>query len=180
MIEQWRPVVGYEGLYEISNTGRLVSLVGRRGPRYEMTAAPSNWGYRRAVLRGRDGSKKAKLLHVLVAEAFIGPRPPDTEVRHLNGNRLDNRRDNLTYGTRSENIADTIQHGRHNNQSKSHCKWGHEFTEENTLLFPNGKWRKCRTCNNTPPSEHPRTGSRQCPKRKVVGSRYNPQPPVVL
>lgn len=50
-------------------------------------------------------------VHQLVALAFIGDCPAGQEVRHGNGNRQDNRRDNLSYGTRAQNMADAIRHG---------------------------------------------------------------------
>jgi len=50
--------------------------------------------------------------HTLVAEAYHGPRPPGADIRHLNGDPGDDRPENLAYGTRVENAADTISHGR--------------------------------------------------------------------
>jgi len=53
-----------------------------------------------------------KLIHHIVLEAFIGPRPSGKEARHLNGNRLDNRLCNLSWGTKRENMDDRKKHGR--------------------------------------------------------------------
>lgn len=50
--------------------------------------------------------------HALVAEAYHGPRPPGADIRHLNGDPGDDRPENLAYGTRAENAADTVSHGR--------------------------------------------------------------------
>jgi len=50
-------------------------------------------------------------VHSLICEAFHGQRPRGMEVRHLNGNRRDNRSENLSWGTRSENAADRLRHG---------------------------------------------------------------------
>lgn len=50
--------------------------------------------------------------HALVAEAYLGPRQPGMDVRHLNGDPGDDRPENLAYGTRAENAADTVAHGR--------------------------------------------------------------------
>lgn len=50
--------------------------------------------------------------HVLVAEAHLGPRPRGADVRHLNGDPADDRPENLAYGARVENAADTVAHGR--------------------------------------------------------------------
>lgn len=51
------------------------------------------------------------MVHQLVALTFLGPRPKGQEVRHLDGNPLNNRADNLAYGTRTENIYDVMRIG---------------------------------------------------------------------
>jgi len=78
--------------------------------------------------------------------AFVGPRPVGEEVRHRNADRLNVRLDNLTYGTHSENILDSVRFGTHNMAGKTYCKSGHEFTPENTRVFSDGKFRACRAC----------------------------------
>lgn len=50
--------------------------------------------------------------HVLVAEAYLGPRPRGADVRHLNGDPADDRPENLAYGSRRENAGDMVRHGR--------------------------------------------------------------------
>ena len=52
-------------------------------------------------------------IHVMVADAFIGPRPPGAEVRHLDGDNSNNRPSNLAYGTSKDNAADRLRHGRY-------------------------------------------------------------------
>ncbi len=86
-----------------------------------------NWrgqGLRQIVpIAGKDGYLKVRLslasgrrinraVHRIVAEAFLGERPPGTQVRHLNGDRLDNRALNLRYGSAKENAQDRDRHGR--------------------------------------------------------------------
>lgn len=66
----------------------------------------------RGYLRVHIAGKSKVLVHGLVAEAFHGPRPRGLVVRHRNGNGLDNRAENLTYGTQLENVHDTMRHGR--------------------------------------------------------------------
>lgn len=104
----------------------------------------SRTGYPRVSLR-RDGRDTVRAVHVLVAEAFIGPRPPGHEVRHINGVRTDPGAHNLIYGTRSENMRDAVRHGTHPQASKTHCKHGHEFTPENT--YQSRGRRNCRKCH---------------------------------
>jgi hypothetical protein len=67
-------------------------------------------GYLRVGL-SRDGHLHLKGVHVLVAEAFIGHRPPGMVVRHLDGNRKHNHVSNLAWGTPAENSADMVAHG---------------------------------------------------------------------
>lgn len=52
-----------------------------------------------------------RTIHQLVTEAFVGPRPTGSEVRHLDGNPANNRASNLAWGTRRENMADARRHG---------------------------------------------------------------------
>jgi hypothetical protein len=69
----------------------------------------NNRGYRECHLnRGTNGRPR---VHQMVAEAFHGPRPDGYHTRHLNGDRLDNRAENLTYGTPLENSRDSMRHG---------------------------------------------------------------------
>lgn len=118
IIEEWRPIAGYEGVYEVSDQGRVRSLdrlvranSGWRstGIRY-FTPSPSgkNRKYKKVLLRN---PKKQYLVHRLVLEAFVGPRPDNCEARHLDGDPSNNRLDNLAWGTKAENEADKIKHG---------------------------------------------------------------------
>lgn len=59
---------------------------------------------------------------------------------------MDNRLTNLRWDSRSGNISDQVRDGTHNNARKTHCKWGHEFTPENTGKQSNGG-RRCITCH---------------------------------
>lgn len=68
--------------------------------------------YLRATLSYK-GETKRKLIHNLVLAAFIGPAPDGMLCRHKNGNGLDNRLDNLCWGTPKENAEDMMQHGNH-------------------------------------------------------------------
>lgn len=95
MIEEWRPVVGFEGLYEVSNLGRL------RGARRKGTDGRISrpCGYVRIRLY-RDGVGYAVKVHRLVLEAFVGPCPSEMEGCHNNGKPDDNRVTNLRWDTR--------------------------------------------------------------------------------
>lgn len=101
-MEDWRPVIGYEGQYEVSEYGAVRS---RR--RSRLTTHEVGGGYVRVQLY-RDGRKHNLLVASIVARAFLGPCPPGMEVNHKSGDKHDNGFRNLEYLTRPENI----QHSR--------------------------------------------------------------------
>lgn len=148
-VEDWRPVVGYEGFYEVSSAGRVRSVARRRGARvgHVLRQHPLSNGLYLKVELHRDGVRQTCPTHRLVGEAFLGPLPDGLETRHLNGNGLDNNLSNLKYGTRVENQQDSIAHGTHislRTKARTHCANGHEYTPQNTRLT-NGV-RVCRRC----------------------------------
>jgi len=111
--EVWKPVVGYEGSYEVSSRGRIRSL-----DRYRRHMGGGTALIKGRVLRlndrGRgylwvglcqDGSTKHFVVHRLVARSFIGPRPRNHQVNHKNLVKSDNRPGNLEYLTQKENMA---------------------------------------------------------------------------
>ena len=108
-IEIWKPIVGYEGLYEVSNLGNVRSL------NYNHTNKPKllkqdlcNNNNLRVTLYNR--TKKRFLVHRVVAEAFI-PNPYNKpEIDHINTIRTDNRVENLRWVTHSENMNNPITH----------------------------------------------------------------------
>lgn len=114
-IEIWRSVAGHEGLYQVSSLGRVRSLDRHiNGVFYAgkmLRQKQDKDGYRRVALLNA-GDRRDAAVHVLVLEAFVGPRPsPDHETRHLDGDRAHNRSSNLAWGTPSENYADQVEHG---------------------------------------------------------------------
>ncbi len=106
--EEWRNVVGYEGLYQVSNLGRIKSLQ-RKKPRI-VKPDIIHTGYLRVMLY-KDGKTKKHYTHVLVAKSFI-PNPENkSDVNHINGIKTDNRVENLEWVTRSENIIHAFANG---------------------------------------------------------------------
>ncbi|QLF83531.1 HNH endonuclease [Gordonia phage RedWattleHog] len=108
----------------------------------------SSNGYQLAILNG-----KARLIHHLVMEAFVGPRPDGADIRHWpDTSKSNNTLSNLSYGTRRQNIMDAVAAGTWNNRNtgKTHCDRGHEFTPENTYVWTGRtgrEERQCRACN---------------------------------
>lgn len=103
-MEIWKQVDSVDGLYEVSSEGRLRQCSGmsRRTGRVLKPQVRPN-GYVQASVRFIDGSYKYPLMHRLVAEAFIGPIPDSMQINHKNGDRSDNRVENLEIVTCSEN-----------------------------------------------------------------------------
>ncbi len=106
--ETWLPVVGYEGLYEVSNTGRVKSL--RNSTRIKdrengiMQQKFDTKGYLRVNLT-KDKKSKALLVSRLVANAFIPKVDGFDEVGHNDDNKENNTVENLYWTNRSENLT---------------------------------------------------------------------------
>ena len=112
-MERWRDIPGYEGIYQVSDFGRVRSRY-RRG-RYSWTQVTDSW---RLLKPGREGNgylyvalslggeRKNRSVHTLVAEAFLGPRPAGMQVCHADGSTDNNRLENLRYDTPAGNQAD--------------------------------------------------------------------------
>lgn len=133
MQEVWLPVVGLEGVYQVSDLGRVKSLTrtvdckdGRRRTFQGQILNPTKGTY---YLEVRLAGKNVTV-HSLVAKAFLGPRPAGMVVRHGPGGQLDNRLCNLCYGTFAENQADRRRDGT-SNRGERH---GHAKLTEDKVL----------------------------------------------
>jgi hypothetical protein len=113
--EMWKAIPGYP-FYEVSDCGRVRSIPreanGRTYRSVVMSTRPSNSGYVLVDVRNAEGKKETRTMHTLVLAAFAGQRPHGHEARHLNGDPLDNRAENLVWGTKAENEEDKFAHGR--------------------------------------------------------------------
>lgn len=170
--ETWKPVTRFEGIYEVSDQGRVRSLpradnIGR--PRAGKVLRPykTERGYETFQLY-RDGAQTRIPAHRLVLEAFIGAAPEGHETRHLNGDPSDNRLSNLAWGTSSENSQDTLAHGNNWNANKTHCSNGHLFDGTNLYIHPSSGQRTCRTCTRKWVSEHKKR--KRATRRKLTES----------
>lgn len=108
-IDEWRSVVGFEGFYEVSDTGVVRSLP-RNRCRGQVIKARWRGRYLAVILSTPDLRKELRV-HRLVGEAFLGPLPARHETRHLDDNRANNNLSNLVYGTSKENSEDCIRNG---------------------------------------------------------------------
>lgn len=110
MRERWKGVVGYEGLYAVSDRGRVKSKrLGRLlKPRVKRKRYDSR-GYFIVEL-SRGGVSRRPFVHTLVLTAFRGLRQVDQECRHLDGDPHNNRLGNLVWGSYRENRADWHKH----------------------------------------------------------------------
>lgn len=82
----------------------------------------------------QDGKRSIRTVHQLVLETYVGPKPDGMECRHLDGNPLNNRLDNLCWGTKSENRQDAVKHGTHfaaRGEDHNHAK----LTEAEVLVI---------------------------------------------
>ena len=110
MIE-WKPVKDYEGIYEVSNQGDVRRIKGGKGTRLGACLKPKagSTGYAEVCLARSPKDHKMKLVHCLVAEAFLGTS--DLQVNHKNFDKTDNRLSNLEWVTQSENIQHAVKGG---------------------------------------------------------------------
>lgn len=125
--EIWKPIPGYEGLYEASSLGRIRSLGRtishhRRKPdgstveiRFDVKPrilrSDPNKGYLNAKIYNAHGERFNTGVHRLVCLTFHGPCPDGHQAAHLNGDRKDNRAKNLTWATPTENARHRAWHG---------------------------------------------------------------------
>lgn len=153
MSENWLPIAGWDSLYEVSSEGRVRSVPrmvnggnGSRAVRGGRILKQSvTRGYAHVTLSDRTRTRNARI-HVLVASAFLGPRPDGLNACHRNGDSANNAASNLYWGTQLENIHDKRAHGTDSYALKRGCcKHGHPFTKENTYITRTGS-PVCRTC----------------------------------
>lgn len=156
-VEKWRPVLGYELAYEVSDHGRVRGRprtcatywpgAVRTVPGKVLTHQVDKKG-RHFVVLCANGKARRKAVHVLVLEAWRGPRPrPEMDACHDNRDAGDNRPENLRWDTRSENILDQVRHGTHRQTRKTHCPALHELVAPNLVAAEVRRGgRSCLAC----------------------------------
>lgn len=119
-----RDIPGFPG-YAVGTDGsvwsrRTYGSSGRIDETWHQIRPQPAHGYLGVILR-RAGKSCPRRVHRIVMEAFVGPRPVGMECCHGNGNRRDNRWDNLRWDTSVANHADTIRHGRSTRGARASC-----------------------------------------------------------
>lgn len=119
-MEIWKDVKGYEGFYQVSNTGRVKSLdrtiyfsdgrIRKYAGQILNRNSKTSSGYKQCILKV-NGISKYAYIHRLVAETFIENPKNKREVNHINGNKDDNRVENLEWVTASENDYHAVKSG---------------------------------------------------------------------
>jgi hypothetical protein len=141
--EEWLSVVGFEGLYEVSNIGRVRSvarIVARSNgspcsvkERFLKQRRHKN-GYLMVTIY-KSGQPHDRCVHSLMAEAFIGRRPDGKEVAHEDGDPSHNEIGNLSYKTPRGNMEDRMRHG---TIPRGEKHWQCKLTELQVLAIRNG------------------------------------------
>lgn len=106
--EVWKDVPEYEGLYKVSNMGRVYGIKRNN----ILSPAPNEKGYMYVVLC-KNNKMKSFRVHRLVAKTFLGDFK-GMEINHIDGNKKNNELSNLEYCTHKENMSHAILHGLEN------------------------------------------------------------------
>lgn len=152
-MEEWKPVAGYEGFYDISNRGRVRSLDRivntKTGPQRHkgktLKPSPDSSGHLQVILYNA-GNPTRFAVHRLVAIAFL-PKSEHEQVLHRDDEKFNNQVDNLYWGTPVDNMQDKILNGNNHETNKTQCRRGHLLIEPNLVRYQLtiGK-RFCRSC----------------------------------
>jgi hypothetical protein len=163
--ENWRAVVGFEGLYEVSDQGRARTLGridtrGHRRPARLLTPSPDSEGYLKVALTpaSLDGTPQKAIscrVHVLVLGAFVGPCPDGMEGCHGNDIPTDNALVNLRWDTPIANRADQARLRTGNTSDRTRktpvippgaCVRGHKVAGANAARRRDSGRERCRAC----------------------------------
>ena len=148
--ELWKPVIGYENIYEISNLGRV-----RRAVNGLIKRARNRKGYL-CVNLTRERCEKTFSVHVLVCAAFLGVRPNGYDINHKNLIKTDNRLENLEYVTKKENSQHLLKNGRKigaAGEKHWNCKLTPEAVQEIRRRVKSGETKKAVAASyGLPPS----------------------------
>lgn len=177
--EHWKDIEGYDGMYQVSDLGRVRSL--KFGKTRVLKQGKNENGYLFVNLH-RDGKQKNFLVHRLVAQAFI-PNSDEskTQINHINEIKSDNRFWNLEYCTQQYNVTyNDLHHRRITKRDKIKDLYRPELTiEENLLIFKENGIECCGGTVGNLRKELNLDGSRPKPKRRKIAKLYNPNMSII-
>jgi hypothetical protein len=142
--EEWRSIVGWEGIYSVSNLGRIRRDRGGQRIKAGRILKPSltHSGYLRVALF--NPYVATCYIHTAVAISFIGSKPQGFEINHKDCIKTNNRPSNLEYISHAHNMKHAVINNCFSHRiHKTHCKRGHELTQEN--ITKEGR-RRCLIC----------------------------------
>lgn len=137
--EIWKPVVGYEGLYEVSNLGNVKSVdkvvQTKRGSRHYPERRLSEWvdhkNYK-TVLLCKNGKQRTTKVHRIVAEAFIENPLGYKQINHIDCDKRNNNVSNLEWCNNSRNQKHAYEHGL-NTPRQGELNGGHKLVEKQVI-----------------------------------------------
>jgi len=155
MEEVWRPVDGYEGLYEVSNLGRVRTLpkiwyngknhaTKQSKPSVLLKGSVTIYGYA-CVQLSKNGRVHGKMVHRLVADAFLPKTKDKNQVNHIDGNKINNKLQNLEWCTAKENTDHAIKIGlkvSKKGEGSTCCKLSEADVIRIRELYGTGKYRQ--------------------------------------
>lgn len=147
MEEEWRPVVGYEGFYEVSNIGRVRRVPGSVNTRTKpfLKLTPDKAGYPLFTIC-TNGIKRSGKVHRVVAAAFIGKCPEGWAVNHKDGVKHNNVVDNLEYMTISDNVKHAFAAGfNQRGERNGMAKMNDETVRKMRSMYPALSYRQIST-----------------------------------
>lgn len=106
MFEEWKDIKGYEGLYQVSDMGRVKSFKKEKGYILKTNGRPYP-----GVFLYKDSTRKRVNVHILVAEAFLDKVEGKNQINHKDANKTNNMLSNLEWSTQRENIHHAINLG---------------------------------------------------------------------
>lgn len=146
--EEWRPVSGYEGIYEVNPSGLVRRVLPASGATVGKVLKPQSngLGYLHVCLANK-GDKARRYVHRIVATAFLGPPPDGHEVNHKDGNKSNNEIANLEYVTHAANLEharDTGLRRKRTTPAKTPTgrKWVHRLSNVDVIT----KTATCAAC----------------------------------
>jgi hypothetical protein len=108
---EFKPIKGYEGLYEVNSIGQVKSLIGKYGVKERILKGCYDTDGYIQVLLYKNKKRKSKKVHRLVLESFIENIDNKPSINHINGIKSDNRLENLEWATVSENTQHAYDNG---------------------------------------------------------------------